>query len=82
MSLESEIRKLTAAINRRDEHAAVAELIRQRDEAREMQRRAENNFKWADGRKDAYYRLLETERRRVRSLRAVIKQLKALESKH
>lgn len=77
MSLEDAVHRLANAIGAADTSAAVKEIIRQRDEALEMARRHEANFKWADGKKDELYRRLETEYRRVRSLRAHIKKLKA-----
>ena len=76
MSLEDAVHRLVNVIGTTDNTAAVKEIIRQRDEALENARRNEANWKWADERREKYWRELETERRRSRSLRAYIKRMK------
>jgi hypothetical protein len=76
MSLEDAIYRLAGAVQAQGEASAVKELIRQRDDALELSRRDKRNWEWADGKRSEYARLLDTERRRVRSLRAVIRRIK------
>ena len=76
MSLETSIERLALAVERNYEALAVAEIIRQRDEALEIARRDRNGWEWADKRRDEYASRLEKERRRVRSLRGVITRMK------
>ena len=77
MALEDAVAGLIRALDRQQNNDAVAEIIRQRDDALEMKRRHEINWNWSEDRRNKALRDLDTERRRVRSLRAIIRKLKA-----
>ena len=76
MSLESAISDLVRAIDTSQPNVAVREIIRQRDEAIATSNRLRDSLKWSEEKRTENWSRLETERRRVRSLRAYIKRLK------
>ena len=76
MSLESAISDLVRAIEASQPNVAVREIIRQRDEAIATSNRLRDSLKWSEERRTENWSQLETERRRVRSLRAYIKRMK------
>lgn len=77
MSLEEQINRLANVISMSQEGTAVAEIIRQRDEALTASERRKQDSDWYQQRSSDLYDNLQTERRRTAALRAYIKRLKA-----
>lgn len=76
MSLEDAIYKLAAATERDYSGSAVAEIIRQRDEALNNRSAAIRSMEWERERKQSLSAALDAERRRTIALRGVITRMK------
>lgn len=76
MSLEDAINRLASAAERNYSGSAVAEIIRQRDEAINNRSAAIRSMEWERERKQSLSLALETEQRRNIALRGVITRMK------
>ena len=76
MALENVLERLARAVECQGEGRAVAEIIRQRDEAIEMGRRTQNQCDWAENRRNQYYTDLQKAHRRISALQGVITRMK------
>lgn len=84
MSLEDQITRLTNVISMSQEGTAVAEIIRQREEAKKWAERCETDSKYFQESRDNHYALRLHAERQVAALRGVITRMKnqKVEVKH
>lgn len=78
MSIENSLDRLAAAMERNSHDAAVAEIVRQRDEALSRVKQLERDSGCYMTQRNERFKQLESERHRTAALRGVIKRLKAV----
>jgi hypothetical protein len=76
MSLEDQIGRLANAVAMQEQNSAVAEIIRQRDDANSRANVSAREAAYYCDRRDDVYKKLEAEKRRSAALRGVITRMK------
>lgn len=79
MAMEDAIERLARAVEYAANNSAVVEIIKQRDQAQAVSAQWKRDAGWYQEQRDKNFAALETERRRTRALRVVIRKLKESE---